>query len=227
MPRSTVTRTLRQTWRRLGLDTPTTILMIKGSIPPIVGVAMYQTQPFTHVFGTLNTLVPIIALCCPYTMPRAQFLQAISLNLLFSVLACAMSFLGAYACLQARIMSEDKPANDRYNSSASAVCAIFLFFNIYTINAMRATIPSLLYPAICYTTFIGIIFTSIHLYPIMYTSTWLIWKLAATYCFGFALALAVALLVFPLSNRTIAFVQIATFVDAVKLYEPPLPAQQV
>ena len=221
MTRTTIMMKLGQIWLRLGLDTSTITLMIKGSIPPIVGVAMYQAQPFTDIFSTLNTLVPIIALCCPYTMPKAQFLQALWLNLIFTVLACAMSFLGAYTCIRARLMSEDTPASDHYNSSASAVCAIFLFFNIYTINAMRAAIPSMLYPSICYSTFIGIIFTSIHLYPIMYTSTWLIWKLAVSYLFGFALALAVALLVFPLSNRSMAFVQEAKFLGAIRLVEPP------
>ncbi|KIM93313.1 hypothetical protein OIDMADRAFT_35813 [Oidiodendron maius Zn] len=208
---------LRPVWHRLGLDGKLSIAIIKGSLPPVIGVAMYQADRIANAVGTLNTLIPIIALCTPYTSPRAELLQALFFNVLTTCIACGMSFLGLYACLEARHHTEQEPAKDRYNSSASAVCAIFLFVNIYIINALRARFPFLLYPALCYSTFIGIGFTTFHIDTTMASGELLIWKMMKAYFIGFGLAAAVGLLVSPITSRTVLFQQQIRLLETLKL----------
>jgi glycerol uptake facilitator-like aquaporin len=87
-------------------------------------------------------------------------------NLIALCLGAAVALLVVYCSVQARIhtTAESKPSAAgsptpgatlvTYNSSASAVSGIWLFFQIYAINAARAKFPQLQFPSIMYSIFV-------------------------------------------------------------------------
>lgn len=48
---------LKVFWNKLGLDAPTMVIMIKGSVPPVVAIAMYQADAVATHFRTLGYLI--------------------------------------------------------------------------------------------------------------------------------------------------------------------------
>lgn len=50
---------LKQLWQKVGLDRLTLILMFKGSLPPTIGIAMYQSKPIQDKYGTVGYLIAI------------------------------------------------------------------------------------------------------------------------------------------------------------------------
>jgi hypothetical protein len=82
--------------------------------------------------------VAIITSLCMAMAPRAKFLESIIRHIFFTCIAVAMTLLGLWAARQARNHTQD--ANDKsiYNPSAAAVSALFLFFNVFGVNAFRA-----------------------------------------------------------------------------------------
>ena len=94
-------------------------------------------------------------------MPRGKFIQTMSLNIIAVCLSAAIQLLALYCATQARIHTTPplapgapQPQTVPYNSSASAVCAIWLLFQTYVINAVRAARPQYQFPCIIYSIFI-------------------------------------------------------------------------
>lgn len=50
---------LKQIWQKAGLDPLTLMLMFKGSLPPTIAIAMYQSNAVSSKFGTIGYLVAI------------------------------------------------------------------------------------------------------------------------------------------------------------------------
>jgi hypothetical protein len=50
---------MKQLWNKVGLDAPTLILMFKGSLPPTIAIAMYQSPAVAAEYSTLGYLVAI------------------------------------------------------------------------------------------------------------------------------------------------------------------------
>jgi hypothetical protein len=50
---------LKRLWWKAGLDATTLQLMLKGSLPPSIAIAMYQGRSIQDTFGTLGYLVAI------------------------------------------------------------------------------------------------------------------------------------------------------------------------
>lgn len=50
---------LKQIWEKAGLDPLTLMLMFKGSLPPTIAIAMYQSNAVSSKFGTIGYLVAI------------------------------------------------------------------------------------------------------------------------------------------------------------------------
>ena len=99
---------------------------------------MYRSSTVANQFGSLGYLVSIIASLCMAMVPRAKFLESIVRHIFFSCIAVAMTILGLWAARQARNHTQDANDKDIYNPSAAAVSAIFLFFNVFAVNAFRA-----------------------------------------------------------------------------------------
>ena len=75
----------------------------------------------------------------------------IGINVIAICLAASINLLALYTVTQARANTTlaGQPLQG-YNSSASAVCAIWLMVQVYAVNVLRATGPTFQFPAILY-----------------------------------------------------------------------------
>ncbi|CAK7216025.1 hypothetical protein SEUCBS140593_002731 [Sporothrix eucalyptigena] len=205
---------------RLGLDNTTLMLMFKGSLPPTIGVAIYQSTAFAETYSTLGYLVPIVTVMCVAVMPRGKFIQTITLNILSVSFGAALALLVLYSGVQARahtsgpLTAEELAAykatgRPPYNSSQSAVCAIWLVFSIWLINMIRAKLPTMNLPSIVFSILINVSCTSGPLMISMTQAMALVKQIYTAMLTAMALATAVSLFVFPISSRKILMAQTA------------------
>lgn len=113
-------------------------LICRGALAPIIFLAMYRSGVVANTFGSLGYLIAIICSLCMAMVPRAKFLESIIRHIIFSCIAVATTILGLWAARQARNHTQNPGDTDIYNSNAAAVSAIFLFFNVFAVNAFRA-----------------------------------------------------------------------------------------
>ncbi|KAJ0166364.1 Uncharacterized protein CTA2_7573 [Colletotrichum tanaceti] len=194
---------------RLGLDAPTVMMMFKGSLPPLIGVAMYQSTAVAQYFTTLGYLVPIISVLALAILPRGKYLQNLVLNVVGILIGGALSMLALWTGVRARhntASAEELAAGAGlpvYNSSQSAVCGIWLFFNIWISNTLRAKFPAMNLPVMIYSIFMNVACT---FGPLMVTdaaaASFVRRLLVAMLC-AMGIATGVSLLVFPVSSRKV------------------------
>ncbi|KAK3944348.1 hypothetical protein QBC46DRAFT_173564 [Diplogelasinospora grovesii] len=198
---------------KLGLDVPTLAMMFKGSLPPTLGIAIYQAPAVSSYFTTLGYLVPIISVLALAVLPRGKFIQNLLLNVLAICVGSAVSMLALWSAVQARLHTTPPgtlpTAAATYNSSQSAVCAVWLFANIWFVNVVRAKLPSFNLPVIVYSILVNI---SATFGPFMATTAAaqaFIKELLTAMLVALALALGVNLFVFPVSSRKVVFKEFA------------------
>jgi hypothetical protein len=75
---------LKRAWTALGLDPPTIIVMAKGGLPPVIALAALRSTIFAEKYTTLGYLVAIMSLLGFAIMPRAKFIQSMTLNIVSS-----------------------------------------------------------------------------------------------------------------------------------------------
>ncbi|KAK6584933.1 hypothetical protein PZA11_003157 [Diplocarpon coronariae] len=198
---------LRGMWAELGLDAGTVMMMFKGSVAPTIGIAFYQADSVAATFTTLGYLVPIITVLNVAIMPRAKFIQTMILNTIGICVGSAVALLGIWSGVQARKNTTPVESTATYNSSQAAICAIWLFANIWFVNVLRAKLPALQFPVIMYSIFTNVAFTYGPLFPTMEAGESLIKQLLEGFLTAFALSLGVNLLVIPVSSRTVVFIE--------------------
>src|SRR2546423_5195622 len=74
----------RRVWTALGLDPPTIMIMTKGALPPIISLAALRSTTFAQKYTTLGYLVAIMSLFGFAILPRAKFVQIMSINIVRS-----------------------------------------------------------------------------------------------------------------------------------------------
>ncbi|KAK1470517.1 hypothetical protein CCUS01_06282 [Colletotrichum cuscutae] len=192
---------------RLGLDAPTLIMMFKGSLPPLIGIAIYQSTPVAQYFTTLGYLVPIISVLALAILPRGKYLQNLVLNVTGICIGGALSMLALWSGVQARrnTASAEELATGLpvYNSSQSAVCGVWLFFNIWISNTLRAKYPTMNLPVMIYSIFMNVACT---FGPLMVTTAAaesLVKRLTVAMLCAMGIATGVSLFVFPVSSRKV------------------------
>ena len=136
----------------------------RGSAAPTIAIAFYQADSVANTFSTLGYLVPIISVLTMAIMPRAKFFQNLLLNMTGICIGSAVGLLGIWSGVQARVHTTPVGSTAAYNSSQSAVCAIWLFFNIWFANCLRAKLPALQFPVIMYR-YVGNLFNAPLLVP--------------------------------------------------------------
>lgn len=102
---------------------------------------------------------------------------------------------------RARANNPSAPGNP-FNGSAAAVAGLWLFLNIWLVNVFRAKAPQLAIPVIMYTIFASIVFSNGALFDMARTISIVVLLLKA-FTTGFAISLAVGLLVVPVNCREI------------------------
>jgi hypothetical protein len=187
------------------MDTP-----IRGSLPPTIGIAMLQAPAVANYFSTLGYLVPVISVLAMAIMPRGKFLMNLLLNALAVCVGSAVSMLALWSAIQARHNTTPAGAQPTaYNSSQSAVCAIWLFANIWFGNVLRAKLPAFNLPVITYSILVNV---SATFGPRMTTTAAaqaFVQQLLTAMLTALALAAGVNLFVFPVSSRLVVFKELA------------------
>ncbi|KAI1265069.1 hypothetical protein F5Y18DRAFT_427189 [Xylariaceae sp. FL1019] len=184
---------------RLGLDAPTLIVMFKGGLAPVIGLAMNQSFAVAQEFSTVGYLVGIISVLSLTILPRGKYTQTLILNLLFLGIGSAVALLILWSALQARLHTATTAA--RYNSSQAAVSGVWLFANIWLVNTLRAKFPSLNIPSIVYSILTNITCTLSPLITSNAAFEVLIRRLITAMLAGFAVATAVSLIILPVPSR--------------------------
>lgn len=165
---------------------------------------MYQDDGVAQTYSTLGYLVAIVSIFGFCIMPRAKFIQTMVFNIVATCISGGVCMLMVWSGVQARInTSSGNPAAQRYNSSQSAVCAIWLFFQIWLINTLKSKFPQLTFPSIICSIFVVIAAG----YGPQFTSSaqaqTFMRRLLETFLTGLGLATAVSLFVFPLTMRKV------------------------
>ena len=218
---------LKRFWNSTGLNVGMLMMMVKGALPPAISLAAYQGTSFADTFSTLGYLVAIMSVLSFAILPRSKFIQTMLLNIIAICFGAATVLLAFYCSVQARAHTTavSSPSSNgpspgasvvKYNSSASAVCAIWLFFNIYCANTLRASRPQLQFPVIVYSIFVNVGLTYGPEFPTMTAGISFAKRLLEAFLTGFAIASGVSLLIFPVTVRTGFLKQAAGFIGAVQ-----------
>ncbi|KAK4497721.1 hypothetical protein PRZ48_010374 [Zasmidium cellare] len=177
-------------WRWLDLDRKTLALMFN--------------TPVSEVYTSLGFLVSIIAVVTVNILPRAKLIQLTFTIRLWTAFAIPLAMLAAWSALQARLHT-DPQGLSKYNSSQSAVTAVWLFFHIWLSNSIQARYPSLLIATILYNIFMIVQFTSVATYT-TWAQCWnTIYLTIRCYYTGVAISFFSGILVYPLTCRTEIF----------------------
>jgi hypothetical protein len=203
---------LKKLWDKAELDKVTLILMLKGSLPPIIAIAMYQSDAVAQQYATLGYLVAITSVLGMAILPRGVFIQTMLLNVLAICVAASINLLALYCAIQARIHTTPEGTSPLgYNSSASAVLAVWLIFQTFLTNALRASLPQMQFPVILYSIFAIVSSTYGVQFPTMAYSINFMEMLLEAFLTGFAIATGVSLFVFPISSRAVVSKELAGY----------------
>jgi hypothetical protein len=179
---------------------------------------------------TLGYLVGVMTILSIVIQPRAKFLQAMLMQVLLSLVACAFTLLACYCCVQARQTTDngtDTGSNGgptsglaasgaqttQYNSSASAVAGIFLFVQIYAISVLRARLPQYTIATVMYAVFANVSMTYAPQFASMSQAKTLAVSILKAYLTAFAISTGVSLLVFPQTSRVLVFNDMRDFIQ--------------
>lgn len=205
----------------------------RASLPPLIGIAFYQSPDIAATYGALGYLVPmyeaflsvltvfsdvlysvtVLSMCI---LPRAKFIQNLVFNVLAICIGSAVGLLGLWSGIQARLHTTPAGLQVLYNSSQSAVCAIWLVINIWLVNFLRAKIPALQFPVIMYSIFTNVAFTFGPFFQAFDQAEALIKQLLNSFLTAFAICAAVSIIVFPVTSRTVVFGEMTGYIEAVK-----------
>ena len=72
---------LKRIWTALGLDSGTVVIMAKGALAPVISLAALRSTTFASKYTTLGYLVAITSLLGFAILPRAKFVQTMTLNI--------------------------------------------------------------------------------------------------------------------------------------------------
>ncbi|KAG9248946.1 hypothetical protein BJ878DRAFT_411671 [Calycina marina] len=148
-------------------------------------------------------------------MPRAKYFQTLILNILGVCIGSAVGLLGLWSAVQARLNTATVGSTS-YNSSQSAVCAIWLFANTWLANLLRAKMPALMLPVMIYSIFTNIAFTFGPIFTTFAQAEALIKQLLIAFFTAFGISTAVNLFVIPVSSRTVVFKDAAGYIGLVR-----------
>ena len=131
----------KTTWARIGLDTTSLANMVKFSLPPTISLCIYQSDAISSVFGATGYLIAVGAILSAVLTPRAVYIESTVSNILFVSLTTLVSMFAMWTVLKARETTTAlSDAPEAYNSSASAVSAVWLFFMVYVINVSQTVL---------------------------------------------------------------------------------------
>lgn len=208
---------IKRIWTALGLDAPTLLMMGKAGLPPTIALAMYHATDVSKIFTTLGYLTAIISILGFCIMPRAKFIQTMTMNVLGTCLGSALAMLMLWSGVKARehtTVPGSRP--QRYNSSQSAVLAVWLFFQIYAVNAIKAKFPQLAFPTIIYAIQVNVAASNGFLFQTTAQCEAFIARLLEAFLTGFAIATGVSLFIIPVTSRKVVFKEVTGYIGLLR-----------
>ncbi|KAI5203696.1 hypothetical protein E4T39_04007 [Aureobasidium subglaciale] len=191
-------------WKSFDIDRHMLLLMLKGSIPTAVSLALYQSKAASEVYQSLGFLVAIIAVVTVNLLPRAKLMQMTLTICAFTAIAIPLAMLATWSGLQARYYTDPQGLH-AYNSSQSAITGVWLFFHIWLSNSIQARYPHLLIPTILYNIFMIVQFTSCSRFT-TWTQCWdLIYLTTRCYLTGVAISFISGIFIYPVTCRSEIF----------------------
>ena len=148
-------------------------------------------------------------------MPRAKFIQMIIMDVLSVCLAAAMALLMMYCTIKARQHTEGS-FTGKYNSSASAVSGIWLFFQIYLVHSFRAKYQQFQFPVVIFSIFANITTTYAPRIPTMAVASSLVKRMLSGFLTGLAITTGTSLFIFPVTTRTVVFKEMAGYIGLLR-----------
>lgn len=208
---------IKKIWTKLGLDIGTVMMMCKAALPPTIALSMYQSTSVSEHFTTLGFLVAIISILGFCIMPRAKFIQTMVMNVLGTCIGSAIALLMVWSGVKARQHTTIAGAPpQRYNSSQSAVLGVWLFFQIYFVNAIKAKFPQLAFPVIIYSIQVNVAATNGFLFSTTAQCESFIARLLESFLVGFALATGVSLFIIPVTSRKVVMKEITGYIGLLR-----------
>ncbi|KAJ5664374.1 hypothetical protein N7507_005105 [Penicillium longicatenatum] len=206
---------MKKIWQKIGLDRQTLILMMKGGLAPTIAVAIYQATDVADEYTTLGYLMAIVSVFGFAIMPRAKFIQMMIFDVLAVCIAACLALLTMYSSVKARQHTETGTTS-AYNSSASAVSGVWLFFQIWLVHAFRAKFPQFQFPVVLYSIFANVSSIYAPQEASMTSAIALVVKLLKTCLTGLALSSGVSLFVFPMTSRKAVFKQMGGYIGSLR-----------
>lgn len=166
-------------------------------------------------YTTLGYLIAIVSVLGFAIMPRAKFIQMMIFDLLAVGVAACLALLTMFSSVKARQHTD--PANIHvYNSSASAVSGVWLFFQIWLVHTFRAKYPQFQFPVIIYAIFANISSVYAPQMPTWGAAVAMVERMLKTFLSGLGISTAVSLLILPMTSRTAVFKQMAGYVGGLR-----------
>ncbi|KAH8812045.1 hypothetical protein F5884DRAFT_820070 [Xylogone sp. PMI_703] len=124
--------------------------------------------------------------------------------------------LGLWSGIKAREHTTPPGVRALYNSSQAAVCAIWLFANIYFVNTIRAKVAALQFPVMLYSIFTNVAFTYGPIFTSTDTAKGFVKQLLEAFLTAFGLATAVNLFIIPITSRTVVFKEMTGYMAGIR-----------
>ena len=182
----------------------------------------YQYEPFEIAFPTLGYLSAIASVLSMSFLPRARFVEGMIFSITGVAIGLCVALLSCFCAVQARLATSDPTIQPNigasgarqaveYNSSASAVAAVFLFFNILAANALRFSRPQFQIPIILYSIYANIAGTFAPTFASMVAVYIFVRQLTTAFLSGFAIAIVCHFLIFPSSSRDVVQADVKSY----------------
>ncbi|CAG8382473.1 unnamed protein product [Penicillium salamii] len=194
----------KKIWQNTGLDRPTVLLMMK-----------YQAMPVAHEYTTLGYLVAIISILGFAIMPRAKFIQMMIFDVLAICIAACFALLTMYSSVKARQHTSTN-GSDTYNSSASAVSGVWLFFQIWMVHTFRAKYPQLQFPVIIYAIFANVSSVYAPTMMNMASAISLVERMLKSFLTGLGISTATSMFILPMTSRQAVFKQMSGYISGLR-----------
>ena len=139
------------------------------------------------------------------------------LNILSICVGTAIACLSLWSAVQARNHTTPKGRPPTgYNASASAVCATWLVFQTFLVNALRSKLPQLQFPVILYAIFANIALVYGVQFPNTHTALTFAKTLLIAFLSGFGIATATHFIVVPINARMPVFGALTSMVEGMR-----------
>jgi len=179
------------------------------------GPCSYQATDVASEYTTLGYLVGVVSVLGFSIMPRAKSIQMIIFDILAVCIAACFALLTMYSSVKAREHTSNH-ATDSYNSSASAVSGVWLFFQIWLVNTARAKYPQFQFPVIIYAIFANVSSVYAPQMTSMSAAISFVEKLLRTFLTGLAISAGVSLLIMPMTTRQAVFKQMGGYIGSLR-----------